>query len=67
MVAELKGSFTVFEQQDHHEKKPGAQSTSLKDVSCLEKLGNLFTEESENLMAIHTKDIWNACHKQPHQ
>ena len=61
MVAELEGSFTLFEQQDHHEKKPGAQSTSLKDVvntvSCLEELGNLFTEESENLVAIHPKDI----------
>lgn len=61
MVAELEGSFTIFEQQDHQEKKPGAQSTSLKDVvntvSCLEELGILFTEESENLMAIHTKDI----------
>lgn len=37
------------------------QSTFLKDVvntvSCFEELGNPFTEESENLMAIHTKDI----------
>lgn len=61
MIAELEGSFTIFEQQDHQEKKPGKQSTSLKDVvntvSCLEELGILFTEESENLMAIHTKDI----------
>ena len=37
------------------------QSTFLKDVvnavSCFEELGYPFTEESENLMAIHTKDI----------
>ena len=26
-------------------------------VSCFEELGNPFTEESENLMAIHTKNI----------
>ena len=26
-------------------------------LSCFEELGNPFTEESENLMAIHTKDI----------
>ena len=26
-------------------------------VSCFEELGNPFTEESDNLMAIHTKDI----------
>ena len=63
MVAgpELKVSFTVSEERDHHEQKPGVQSTFLKDVvntvSCFEELGNPFTEESQNLMAIHTKDI----------
>ena len=61
MVEEFEGSFTVSEERDHHEEKPGVQSTFLKDVvntlSCFEELGNPFTEESENLMAIHTKDI----------
>ena len=61
MVEEFEGSFTVSEERDHLEQKPGVQSTFLKDVvntvSCFEELGNPFTEESENLMAIHTKDI----------
>ena len=61
MVQEFEGSFTVSKERDHHEQKPGVQFAFLKDVvntvSCFEKLGNRFTEESENLMAIHTKDI----------
>ena len=61
MVEEFEGSFTVSEERDHHEQKPGVQSTFLKDVvntvSSFEELGNPFTEESENLMAMHTKDI----------
>lgn len=61
MVEEFEGSFTVSEERDHHEQKTGVQSTFLKDVvntvSCFEELGNPFTVESENLMAIHTKDI----------
>ena len=60
-VEEFEGSSTVSEERDHLEQKPGVQSTFLKDVvntvSCFEELGNPFTEESENLMAIHTKDI----------
>ena len=61
MVEEFEGSFTVSEERAHHEQKPGVKSTFLKDVvntvSSFEELGNPFTEESENLMAIHTKDI----------
>ena len=61
MVEEFEGNFTVSEERDHHEQKPGVQSTFLEDVvntvSCFEELSNPFTEESENLMAIHTKDI----------
>ena len=61
MVEEFEGSFTVSEERDYHEQKPGVQSTFLKDVvhtvSCFEELGNPFTEESKNLMVIHTKDI----------
>ena len=59
--AELIGYIEECLERDHHEQKPGVQSTFLKDVvntvSCFEELGNPFTEESENLMAIHTKDI----------
>lgn len=50
MVEEFEGSFTVSEERDHHEEKPGVQSTFSKDVvntvSCFEELGNPFTEES---------------------
>ena len=37
-------------------------------VSCFEELGNPFTEESENLMAIHTKDIMDdsVCQRKIH-
>jgi len=72
MVEEFEGSFTVSEERDHHEQKPGVQSTFLKDVvntvSCFEELGNPFTEESENLMAIHTKDIMDdsVCQRKIH-
>ena len=63
MIEEFQGSFTVSEERDDHEQKPGVRSTFLKDVvntvSCFEELGNPFTEESKNLMAIHTKDIMN--------
>ena len=61
MVEEFEGRFTVSEERDHHEQKPGVQSTFLKDVvntvSSFEELGNPFTEKRENLMAMHTKDI----------
>ena len=61
MVEEFEGSFTVSEERDYHEQKPGVQSTPLKDVvitvSCFKEFGNPFTEESENLMVIHTKHI----------
>ena len=53
MVEEFEGSFTVSEERDDHEQKPDVVNT----VSCFEELANPFTEESENLMAIHTKDI----------
>lgn len=45
MVEEFEGSFTVSEEWDHHEQKPGVQSTFLKDVVnsvCL-ALRNLVT------------------------
>ena len=32
MVEEFEGSFTVSTEWDHHEQKPGVQSTFLKDV-----------------------------------
>ena len=32
MVEEFEGSFTVSKERDHHEQKPGVQSTFLKDV-----------------------------------
>ena len=61
MVEEFEGRFTVSEERDHHEQKRGVQSTFLKDVvntvSSFEELGNPFTEERENLMAMHTKYI----------
>lgn len=60
MIEEFEGNFTSGE-HDHHEQKPSVQSAFRNDVvntvSCLEELGNPFTEESSSLMAIHTKDI----------
>lgn len=61
MIHEFEGSMSSAEQRDHHEQKPGVQSAFSRDVvntvSCLEEFGNPFLDESENLMAIHTKDI----------
>lgn len=62
MVQEFEGSISSPEKNHiHHEQKPGVQCAFSKDVhstvSSFEELGNPFMEESQNLMAIHTRDI----------
>ena len=61
MIQEFEGGTSSTEQRDHHEQKPGVQSTFSRDVvntvSCFEEMGNSFQDESENLMAIHIRDI----------
>ena len=62
MVQEFEESTSPpAEERSYHEQKPAVQCTFSKDVvntvSYFEELGNPFQDESENLMAIHTKDI----------
>ena len=55
------GNSSTDENMTHLEQKPAVQNAFFKDVmntvSSYVDLGNLFLEEGENLMAIHTKDI----------
>ena len=61
MIQEFEGGTFSAEQRDNHEQKPGVQSAFSRDVvntvSCFEEMGNPFQDESEDLMAIHTRDI----------
>ena len=61
MIQEFEGGTSSAEQRGHHEQKPGVQSAFPRDVvntvSCFGEMGNPFQDESENLMAIHTRDI----------
>lgn len=66
MVQEFEKSTFTFETQklQHHEQKPGVQSNFMKDVqntvNAFEELGSPFTEETNNLLALHTRDIMEA-------
>ena len=54
----------MVEDHHHHEQKHGFQSAFAKDVKSLissyEEMGNPFTDEGLELIAIHTKDVMDA-------
>ena len=60
IVQEFEDSASA-EKHDHHEKTPAIEREFRKDilnvVSSFESMGNPFTEESQDLFAIHTKDV----------
>ena len=64
MVEEFEGNISSAEDHHHHEQKHGFQSAFAKDVKSLissfEEMGNPFTEEGLELVAIHTKDVMDA-------
>ena len=64
MVEEFEDNISSAEDNDHNEQKHGFQSAFAKDVksliSSLEEMGNPFTEEGLELVAIHTKDVMDA-------
>ena len=66
MIAEFEGSVSspVFIVHGHHEQNPGFQNTFATDVlhlvASFEELGNPFSEEGEELMAIHSKEIMDS-------
>ena len=59
MIKEFEDSTPVPKYQ-HHEQTPATQTAFARDVlnvvASFEELGNPFTEESEDLIAVHTKD-----------
>ena len=61
MVKEFEDISTTKKDLRHHEQTPAIQSSFMKDVKSLiksfEESGNPFLDESEELMAIHTKDV----------
>ena len=64
MVEEFEGNISSAEDHHHHEQKHGFQSAFAKDVKSLissfEEMGNPFTEEGLELVAINTKDVMDA-------
>ncbi|KAK3737069.1 hypothetical protein QZH41_013876, partial [Actinostola sp. cb2023] len=60
MISEFEDSESAPECQ-HHEQKPATQVAFARDVlnvvSSFEDLQNPFTEKSEELIAVHTKDV----------
>ena len=64
MVQEFENSASV-DNCNNHEQTPAIQREFRKDVtsviSSFEALGNPFTEESQDLFAIHTKDVMDDC------
>ena len=64
IVEEFKGNISSAEDHHHHEQKHGFKSAFAKDVKSLissfEEMGNPFTEEGLELVAIHTKDVMDA-------
>lgn len=64
MVEEFEGNISSAEDHHHHEQKHGFQSAFAKDVKSLissyEEMGNPFTDEDLELIAIHTKDVMDA-------
>ena len=61
MVEEFENSACADSQDRHHEQTPAIQREFRKDVSSVisnfNAMGNPFAEESEDLFAIHTKDV----------
>ena len=62
MVEEFESSLkTTKNDKKHHEQTPAAQSKFLKDVqnliSAFEESGNPFLDKSNELTALHTKDV----------
>lgn len=59
-IKEFEDSTPVLKYQ-HHEQTPATQTTFARDVlnvvASFEELGNPFTEESKDLIAVHTKDV----------
>ena len=64
MVQEFENSASV-DNCNHYEQTPAIQREFCKDVmsviSSFEVLGNPFTEESQDLFAIHAKDVMDGC------
>ena len=64
MIEEFEGSVSSTVVHGHHEQNPGFQSTFATDVlhlvASFEELGNPFSEEGEELMAIHSKEIMDS-------
>ena len=60
MIKELEDSTPVPKYQ-HHQQTPATQTAFARDVlivvASFEELGNTFTEESKDLIAVHTKDV----------
>lgn len=64
MIEEFEGSVSSTVVHGHHEQNPGFQNTFATDVlhlvASFEELGNPFSEEGEELMAIHSKEIMDS-------
>ena len=63
MVTEFESlqAHTHVDDHKHHEQYPGVQVAFLEEVKCLvdviEEMGNPFMEQSEDLLALDTRDI----------
>lgn len=60
MIKEFEDSMPVPKYQ-HHEQTPATQTAFTRDVlnvvASFEGLGNTFTGDSKDLIAVHTKDV----------
>lgn len=67
VVKEFELTFEVEQKttSHHHEQVPGVQKSFAKDVQALvdviREMGNPFTEDSEDLIVLDTKDIMQDC------
>ena len=50
---------SLAEQTEHHEQTPTAQKRFAKNVLAYEQAGNPFLEETQDLIALDSKDIAN--------
>ena len=64
MIEEFEGSVSSAVVHGHHEQNPGFQNAFATDVlhlvASFEELGNPFSEEGEELMTIHSKEIMDS-------
>ena len=64
MIEEFEGSVSSAVVHDHNEQNPGFQNAFATDVlhlvASFEELGNPFSEEVEELMTIHSKEIMDS-------